>query len=89
MLRDDTPRLGMAMAGALSHYAAPRSRAVITLEGLEPWSGLVGTVLRVHDLYGDTSSFCAPITSVSWEFGGEASEGRPPGSGEKHAAREG
>lgn len=71
VLRNDSPRLALLMAGAIARYARPRSRASITLKGIKGWSDLVGQILTIVDDGGDIHDIQAPITSVEVIIAGE------------------
>ncbi len=66
ILRTDAQRLAFVMAGAIARYHNTRARAEITLQGLEPWSQLLGTILTVVETGGDTHRIEGVITSVEW-----------------------
>ena len=66
ILRDDTPRLALLMAGAIIRYSKERARAVITMKGFWPWGNLLGQILTVIQQGDDISDISAPITSVAW-----------------------
>lgn len=69
VLRDDTPRLSLLMAGAIARYHKERARAEITIKGLVPWGDLLGQVLTVIDDGGDSQTIQGVITSVDWTGG--------------------
>lgn len=67
VLREDVDRLYLVMAGAIARHHRARARAEITVEGLVPWTQLLGYVLTaVEEAAGDTHDIGAPLTSVSW-----------------------
>ncbi len=70
VLRDDTPRMALIMAGALARYFSERTRATIVLRGLWSLGGLVGQILRVLQAGVDTQFIESPITSISWQVRG-------------------
>ncbi len=67
VLRNDSDKLWMAMAGALSRYATSRTRAEVQVHGLLPWGTLVGQILTVIDDGGESQQMAAPITQVEWQ----------------------
>jgi len=69
ILRDDSPRLAMLMAGALARYWYSRGRSVITVKGLLQWSGLIGQILTVVEEAGATLDIQSPITAIEWVGG--------------------
>jgi len=69
VLRDDSPRLFMQMAGLVARYFYPRSRADVQIAGLFPYSMLLGQILTSIEEGGDSRSIHAPITSVSYHGG--------------------
>lgn len=69
VLRDDTPRLSLLMAGAIARYHKERARAEITIKGLVPWGDLLGQVLTVIDDGGDSQTIQGVITSIDWTGG--------------------
>lgn len=69
VLRDDTARLSLLMAGAIARYHRERARAEITMEGLVPWGELLGQVLTVIDDGGDSQTIQGVITTVEWTGG--------------------
>lgn len=75
LLRDDTSKLAAVMAGAVARYHSERTRAVVTKKGLEPWHGMVGSILTAVEEGGTDSQVQSVITSVTWSVpeGGERS----------------
>lgn len=69
VLRDDSPRLFMQMAGAVARYFYPRARADVSMSGLFPYSRLLGQILTIIEEGGDLRSIGAPITTVSYSGG--------------------
>ena len=69
VLRDDSPRLFMQMAGLVARYFYPRARADIQFTGLMPYSQLLGQVLSVIEEGADKRSVQAPITAVIYTGG--------------------
>jgi len=69
VLRNDTSRIGLVMAGAIARYFMERGRAEIVVNRLVPWSNLVGQILAVVQDQGSTQAVQAPITSVEWSGG--------------------
>lgn len=69
VLRNDTARMALAVAGAIARYLEPRNRAEIHTRGLFPWSNMIGHIVAVLES-GEAGSFeiDAPITSVEWDF---------------------
>ena len=67
ILRDDRPRLGMVLAGAIARYAASRARAEIVAAGICPWGGLLGQILSTIESGGDSTGIDAPITKITWQ----------------------
>jgi hypothetical protein len=66
VMRDDRPRLALAMAGLLARYINDRVRASITLRGWAPWGELLGSILDVVEQGDDLATVGAPITSLEW-----------------------
>jgi len=66
VLRNDSDRMALIMAGALSRYFDFRARAEIAWIGYIPTAAAVGFVLTVVDDGGFTNHIHAPITSVTW-----------------------
>lgn len=66
VLRNDTDRLALVMAGAIARYRNARARASLHLRGLLPWGDLVGQVMSVIQSGGETQRIQAVITSVEW-----------------------
>lgn len=64
--RDDRPRMGMILAGAIARYASSRCRAEIVAAGIAPWQGLLGQILTTIERGGMSSVVEAPITQISW-----------------------
>jgi hypothetical protein len=71
VLREDADRMAMVMAGALGRYYQRRARAEVVIDGLMPWTVLLGQVLSTIEDAGDTNSIQAPITSIHWYAHGE------------------
>jgi len=67
ILRDDRPRMGMVLAGAIARYAASRARAEIVATGICPWGGLLGQILTTIEAGGDSTTVQAPITQITWQ----------------------
>ncbi|MGA2032859.1 MAG: hypothetical protein ABSG68_11415 [Thermoguttaceae bacterium] len=66
VLRNDSQKLVLAMAGVVARYLSARCRADITVKGLYPWAQYVGCVLDVV-VEGDTSdNLAAPITAIEY-----------------------
>jgi len=68
ILRNDSDRLFATMAGAISRYFYPRSRADLAFKGLFPYSNLIGQILTVIEEGGDSRSIQAPITAVEYDL---------------------
>ena len=68
VLRDDSSKLALIAAGALSRYLNDRVRASFTCRRLVAWTMLLGTVLTVVEEGGDLQHIGAPITSIRWDF---------------------
>lgn len=64
--RDDRPRMGMVLAGAIARYGSSRCRAEIVAAGITPWQGLLGQILTTIESGGMSSVVEAPITQISW-----------------------
>ena len=71
LLRDDTKRLRVTMAGARARHLTERGRAAITFNGVLAASGLLGQILTVVQAGGDTHQIQSAITSATWQFGPE------------------
>lgn len=69
VLRNDTGRMALAVAGAIARYLEDRNRAEIHTRGLFTWSNLIGHIVAVVES-GEAGSFeiDAPITAVEWDF---------------------
>ncbi len=74
-LRNDSDRLAMVMAGAISRYNMQRARATLRYNGYWPFAGHVGQILEVIETGEGAQFIGAPITAVDWEAGGT---GNPP-----------
>lgn len=71
VLRNDSQRMALLMAGAIARYAEPRARANLVLKGVFAWTDLVGQILTVVDSgEGDLHDIQAPITSVELTMDG-------------------
>ena len=66
ILRDDRPRLGMVLAGAIARYASSRARAEVTAAGICPWGGLLGQIMTTVESGGDSTTVESPITQIQW-----------------------
>lgn len=66
VLRNDSTRIGLVMAGAIARYYNERARAEITIKRLLPYGGLVGQILAIVQEEGNSQIVMAPITSVEW-----------------------
>jgi hypothetical protein len=73
VLRDDTARLRLVMAGAAARYLKPRCRAEVVLAGVKAAGGMLGNILSCVEDKGDTESIQAPITSIHWQLDGTPS----------------
>lgn len=71
VLRNDTPRLMLHMAGAIARYFDLRSRAQLTFNGLMPAQQLLGQILTVIEEGEDTHHIQAAITAVTWDGSNE------------------
>jgi hypothetical protein len=75
ILRDDRPRLGMVLAGAIARYASSRARAEIEAAGICPWGGLLGQILTTIESGGASTTVQSPITQITWS---NATDGGTP-----------
>lgn len=66
VLRNDSSRLALVMAGAIARYCQPRHRAEVTLKGYQTWQDLLGHIMTVVEQDGDTQRLEAPVTSIQW-----------------------
>ena len=66
VLRNDSPRLALIMAGAIARYCQPRHRAEVVLKGYQMWQDLLGNILTVVEQDGDAQRLEAPVTSIQW-----------------------
>lgn len=64
VLRNDTPRIALTVAGAIARYFNERARAEITIKGYRAFYGLLGAILTVIEDQGVTFTIQAPITQV-------------------------
>jgi len=69
ILRADSDRLELAMAGAISRYFTERGRAEIVIKGYVPAGDLLGRILMGINSGGGGQWVEAPITSVTWQGG--------------------
>ncbi len=68
VLRDDTERLAMVMAGTIARYYRGRVRAETRIKGLVNFGSLLGHIVTYLDDGGSAAAMQAPITSVAWSF---------------------
>lgn len=66
VLRQDSQRLHLVMAGAIARHQRDRARAELHAEGLVPWADLLGKILATVEEAGDTHDVQCPITSIEW-----------------------
>jgi hypothetical protein len=76
ILRADTGRLALVMAGAIARYYEDRVAAEILAAGLVPWTAMIGHILTVVEEGGDLHHIEAPITSVHYITGGDGPKTR-------------
>lgn len=69
--RNDSAKMVSVMAGAIARYKATRAKASITMRGLQPWDGLIGTILTTVEKGGRLRRVNTVVTSVSWDIEGE------------------
>ena len=74
-LRNDSDRLGMVMAGAISRFNMQRVRATLRYNGYHPFGGSVGQILEIIESGQGAQYIGSPVTAVDWEAGGP---GNPP-----------
>jgi hypothetical protein len=65
ILRDDSDRLGLVLAGAVSRYTLERARAQLVWKGFQSFGSLVGNILTVLQQAAFVGIY-APITGVEW-----------------------
>ena len=65
-LRNDAPRLQFVLAGAIARYQLQRYKCEVVIQGLRPWTGLLGQILTVIE-QGGTHTINTPITSIEWQ----------------------
>jgi hypothetical protein len=66
VLRNDSDRLQLLLAGALARYRMGRGRAVLSIRGQQDWQQYIGHILTVVDEAGDTQPMACPVTGVEW-----------------------
>lgn len=64
ILRDDTDRLKLTLAGEIARYLNPRVRSQNPFKGYVPWANLLGQILQVIGEAGSTTNIGAPITEI-------------------------
>jgi hypothetical protein len=70
VLRNDSDRMALLLAGTLSRYINDRARSKLTFKGQMAWAGKLGTILSVYQFEdGDTQSVGAVVTSIEWTAG--------------------
>lgn len=69
VLRDDSDRLLLVMAGTISRYMASRMRASIVVRGTWPWSSILGAIMLSVNEGNQVDHVKAPITSLVWSGG--------------------
>lgn len=69
VLRNDSPRLALLLAGMLMRYINGRVRANIVIRGHMPWGDLIGYILDVVQQGDDLQNVGGPITSIEWTCG--------------------
>lgn len=72
LVRDDSQRLALAMAGALSRYVVERTRAIYRFKALLSWMSLLGFIMTVTQQGDDAMRVGSPITSIEWKCGAPA-----------------
>lgn len=68
LLREDSQRIHLVLAGAIARHQRGRARAEIQAEGLLPWADLLGRILAAVEEAGDTHDVQAPLTSIEWSL---------------------
>lgn len=69
VLRNDSSRLALLLAGLYMRYINERVRATITIRGFLPWGDLVGHILATVQQGSSQEGVGAPITSIEWVAG--------------------
>lgn len=66
VLRNDSDRLWLVMAGEIARYVSSRTRAQLNWRGHRPYAALLGQILTVVQQGQVQQSVGTPITSVVW-----------------------
>lgn len=72
ILRDDTDRMAVTMAGEIARHYLFRGRASCRAIGHAAWAQFVGQILGVIDEGGFSNDIQGAITSVTWTTHGES-----------------
>ena len=69
ILRNDVPRLALALAGVVARYTNERGRAQLTIKGFVPWAPLLGFILTGVQSGDTVKQVGGIISSIEWTLG--------------------